>query len=90
MRRESESPRPQPRVLVVKPGSKMRFQLLLGMPLPVSRTSIITLRSSDEIVTSMAPWPCRASSEFFMRFSTTHSKRAELMLACTGAMASPL
>ena len=90
IRRESDNPRPQPRVLVVKPGSKMRFQLLLGIPLPVSLTSIITCCSSDEMRTSIAPWPCRASSEFFIRFSTTHSNSAALMFACTGAMASPL
>ena len=90
MRRESESPSPQPRVLVVNPGSKIRFQFPLGMPLPVSLTSIITFLSSDEMRTSIDPCPCRASSEFFIRFSTTHSNSAALMLACTGAMASPL
>lgn len=36
----SDRPNPQPRVLVVKPGSKIRLKLLLGIPLPVSLTSM--------------------------------------------------
>lgn len=49
---ESEAPSPG---LVVKPGSKIRFQLLLGIPLPVSLMSIITCLSSEEISTSIRP-----------------------------------
>jgi hypothetical protein len=37
-----ESPRPVPRLLVVKNGSKMRSRIAAGMPGPLSATSSVT------------------------------------------------
>jgi len=65
IRRESDNPRPQPRVLVVKPGSKMRFQLLLGiqqggdsLQAPLSPADSLAADSlAAHTADSLAAWP---------------------------------
>lgn len=72
MRRTRESPRPQPRFLVVYPGLKTVLKRDLGMPFPVSVTSIQMCRLRRPVVMVIMPRPSMASTAFLVRFSMTH------------------
>ena len=67
----------------------MRFHFDFGIPFPVSDTSTHAFLLSWPMLTRIVPSPCRASSEFFIRFSITHSKRVALMFTLMFSLSSP-
>src|SRR5690606_39856726 len=72
-----------PIFLVVNPALKTIGILSLGMPLPVSETSIKTLPSLPRrIFIAMVPVLPMASTAFLQRFSITHSNNG----TCTQAV----
>lgn len=72
IRLASDSPRPQPLFLVVKPGLKMLLKLIFSIPLPESLISMTMASSEFSMFTVILPSPFMASTAFLQRFSMTH------------------
>ena len=88
MRLARDSPSPQPRFFVVKPGRKTLVISFFLMPLPVSATSMVFRPMLVPTLMVMRPSPSMASTAFLQRFSMTHSNSCRFIIAvaCSSSM----